>query len=392
MLSKFSVALLAVILASHAVSAQDRPAAPKPEPSMPNWISGKMAEQNTAGVFVIGPNGNLAVPSNGQNAGNDNTYVDAAQIIGADLAIEVRDPQEELLGATLASLSDALRSQLNVPAGQGLLVASMRSDGPSAQAGLKPYDVLLTLAEKPLTAAEDFSKLLKAAGEKAVSLKLLRAGKEVTLQVRPVYRVTLGPVPEEKKEYYLGISLGELDEPLRSQLGLSAGHKGVIISNVIKDSPAEKVGLQPHDIVLEYGGMPIDSPEKLAAQVQAGQEKSQAIRLLRAGKPMDISIQAAVRNVESLDKLRARSYIRVLALRRAELVEKAARSLAEEAKSDDEHLLKVLSAQRLLQREMEAASSKKIEELQLQVQSLQRTVEEFRMMLKSSKAPKTGNP
>ena len=41
-----------------------------------------------------------------------------------------RDPVAETLGATLAPLSDALRAQLKVPAGQGILVTSLRSDGP----------------------------------------------------------------------------------------------------------------------------------------------------------------------------------------------------------------------------------------------------------------------
>src|SRR5262245_51690346 len=50
------------------------------------------------------------------------------------LLFTIVDTGDEVLGASLASLNDALRSQLNVPAGQGILVASLRSDGPSAQA------------------------------------------------------------------------------------------------------------------------------------------------------------------------------------------------------------------------------------------------------------------
>src|SRR3954468_7632634 len=63
------------------------------------------------------------------------------------LVARVIDQADELLGATLQPISDALRAQLALPAGEGLLVASLRSDGPSAQAGLKQNDILLALAD-----------------------------------------------------------------------------------------------------------------------------------------------------------------------------------------------------------------------------------------------------
>lgn len=42
-----------------------------------------------------------------------------------------RDSADETLGATLQPVSESLRAQLNIPAGQGLLVASLKSDGPT---------------------------------------------------------------------------------------------------------------------------------------------------------------------------------------------------------------------------------------------------------------------
>src|SRR5439155_26214130 len=127
------------------------------------------------------------------------------------------------------------------PAGQGLLVASLRGDGPSALAGLKQNDILLTLADKPQAAADDLTRFLKAAGESAVPLKVLRAGKPVALQIRPIYRVTLGPATERKNEYYIGVSLEQLDAALRGQLALPA-NQGVLINDVVSGSPAEQAG------------------------------------------------------------------------------------------------------------------------------------------------------
>jgi C-terminal processing protease CtpA/Prc len=284
-----------------------------------------------------------------------------------ELAIEVRDPQQELLGATLAPLSDALRAQLNVAAGQGLVVASLRNDGPSAQAGLKLHDVLLTLADKFLASADDLSKQLKAAGESPVTLKLLRAGKPIEIQVRPIYRVTLGPVSEEKKKYFLGISLSGLDEDLRSQLGVPVG-QGVIITDVNKKSPAEAAGLKVHDVVLELGGKVIDTPEKLATLVQAGQDKPQAIKLLRAGNPLSINVTAETRIAENIAGVYAGDMrIRILNLADAEQEVAKERALTTRFK-----------------RESEVESLKKIDDLQRQVRSLREALDQF----KASQSPK----
>lgn len=207
-----------------------------------------------------------------------------------------RDSADETLGATLQPVSESLRAQLNIPAGQGLLVASLKSDGPSAQAGLKQYDVLLTLADKPLAAPHDLTKQLKTAGEKTVPLKILRAGKPITLQVRPVYQVTLGPVEEHKTEFYLGVSIAPLDDALRAQLALPS-KQGVIVSDVTKGSPAEKAGVKKHDIVLELGDKKIDSLETLATQVQTLRDKPVYVKVLH-GQTLALPIKAEMRKVD----------------------------------------------------------------------------------------------
>jgi serine protease Do len=214
------------------------------------------------------------------------------------LVANLVEPTDELLGATLHPVSDLLRSQLSIPAGQGLLVASLRANGPSAQAGLKQNDVLLSLADKPLATTDDLTKHLKAAGEAAVPLKLLRGGKQIAIQVRPNYRVTLGPAAEPKSEYFIGVSLEPVDDALRAQLELPAD-RGVVVSDVIADSPAEKAGIKKFDVVLELGGKLVATPEALAHQVQANRDTPTTVTVRRAGQLIRIPVTAAIRKVEA---------------------------------------------------------------------------------------------
>jgi serine protease Do len=57
---------------------------------------------------------------------------------------------------------------------------------------------------------------------------------------------------------FLGVSLQPVDKEIADAFNLDKA-EGVLISEVMKDSPAEKADLQQGDIILEYNGMPIKS-------------------------------------------------------------------------------------------------------------------------------------
>lgn len=87
----------------------------------------------------------------------------------------------------------------------------------------------------------------------------------------------------------LGVRMERVPEALADQLGLEAG-RGILITDVLPDTPADKAGFKPHDIVLEFAGKPVsDNPEAFARLVQetkAG-EKVTAV-VLRKGKRVEL--------------------------------------------------------------------------------------------------------
>jgi C-terminal processing protease CtpA/Prc len=208
------------------------------------------------------------------------------------------DTADDMLGANLQPVGDTLRTQLGIPAGEGLVVEGLRGEGASAQAGLQQNDILLSLADKPLGKTDDVIKHLKAAGDSPVPLKILRSGKPVTLRVRPIYRVTLGPVGEQKTEYYIGVTAVGTSDAIRAQLGLAEG-QGVVVSEVVNGSPAEKAGIKKYDIILGIDDKQINTPEKLAGIVQDAKERPIQLQILRAGKHLTFSVTAATKKVEA---------------------------------------------------------------------------------------------
>jgi len=83
---------------------------------------------------------------------------------------------------------------------------------------------------------------------------------------------------------WLGVSVEEVTEAMGSQLGLKPG-QGLLISYVSKRSPAETVGLQKNDVLVELDGQLLVDPTQLRKLVQMHPEGDHVrIGFYRAGK------------------------------------------------------------------------------------------------------------
>lgn len=210
------------------------------------------------------------------------------------LAWSLTRANDDGLGLTLDGLDPALRKQLNVAEGQGLVVSAITPGGPAERAGLLASDILLTLNDQPLAESDDLAKRLKEAGEKAVPLALLRGGKPLSISVRPRYRVTFGPAEPEKPQFYIGVRTTPVDGLMRSHLQLPEG-QGLVVSSVVEEGPARKSGLLEGDVVLEVSGTPLTDTEGLGKAVRESEGKPLSLKLVRGGQPTTLNVTPAPR-------------------------------------------------------------------------------------------------
>jgi hypothetical protein len=85
---------------------------------------------------------------------------------------------------------------------------------------------------------------------------------------------------------YLGVTINRLPESLRAQLPNTVPpQQGVLVEQVLDGSPAQKAGLQPFDILLQYDDQKLFSPEQLTRLV-GSDSSGQAVQLtiVRGGK------------------------------------------------------------------------------------------------------------
>ncbi len=224
-------------------------------------------------------------------------------VIGSDTGFGASDPDTIGLGATLGQADRAVRAQLGLPDDRGLVVWSLTPQGPAARAGLLEQDILLSLDGKLLNRPKDLVAGLKAAGDKAVPLALIRAGKPMTLQVKPEYRVSFIAVQPEKTEYSIGVAVKAIDATLRAHLPALAGVRGLVVDGVAPDSPGAKAGLKLSDILISIGDAPVTDFDSLATRIQATGGKTVPVKILREGKPMTIEVTPAPRKKAPLDAL-----------------------------------------------------------------------------------------
>jgi len=91
----------------------------------------------------------------------------------------------------------ALRAQLDLPEGQGLLIDRVMPNSPAEKAGLKRHDILLRANDKELRNKQDLVELVTVEGEKGgqIALEVLRRGHRETVYVTPEERPAEAMMP-----------------------------------------------------------------------------------------------------------------------------------------------------------------------------------------------------
>jgi serine protease Do len=108
--------------------------------------------------------------------------------------------------------------------------------------------------------------------------------KAVLVQLKEKGKVTRG---------WIGVSIQEITPELATSFGLEEP-VGALVSAVIPGDPAEKAGIEPGDIIVEFDGKPIENVNDLPRTVAATPPaKKVEIKVIREGKEKTLSIEVA---------------------------------------------------------------------------------------------------
>lgn len=108
---------------------------------------------------------------------------------------------------------------------------------------------------------------------------------------------------------WLGISMVELNPDLAKHIGLPPTTEGIVIAQVMSNSPAAKAGLRQGDVIQQVDGKPVQKPEVLQEAVRAKPLNSTIqLRILREGQPTQIGLisEALPENQDTFTPIRPR--------------------------------------------------------------------------------------
>ncbi len=91
---------------------------------------------------------------------------------------------------------------------------------------------------------------------------------------------------ERRSMGYLGVSVERLSHQEKKEMGISFG---VVVTDVVKNSPAEKAGIEEEDIIQFFDGKKIRTPQNLVDAVRDTEPKSEVkVTLLRDKEKMEL--------------------------------------------------------------------------------------------------------
>lgn len=101
-------------------------------------------------------------------------------------AVRALSGERYVIGVALTSIPEGLHARLGLEPHSGLVVSMVQPDMPAAKAGVKQYDLLLKIDDKPVGNPGDVVRLVNEAQGKEVMLTLLRDQEPFQVHVTPV--------------------------------------------------------------------------------------------------------------------------------------------------------------------------------------------------------------
>jgi serine protease Do len=167
------------------------------------------------------------------------------------------------LGIIIESLNDQNRTELFKGVDRGVVVRTIQADTPAAKSDLRPADVITDVDNVPVTTARELqNEILKKKIGAQVSLGVWRNGKKVTVTVTTaelpseagkLASIDEPPAPENDDALSnFGVRVQNVTPDLKQELGLKSD-SGVVVMDVLPNSPAAVADIQKGDVITEVG-------------------------------------------------------------------------------------------------------------------------------------------
>lgn len=197
-------------------------------------------------------------------------------------AQQVTATSKPWIGIYMQDVTPDLADAFDLSVSEGVVVNDVADRSPADKAGLKPKDVILTWNGKKVANSEELTELVGSSGiGDNVKLSVNRDGRNVDLGLQigerkePVYSFhgdnpgsgTMRKYLEAVKTVGIGVSMQTLSGKLGDYFGVPSG-EGALITDVLKDTPAEKAGLKVGDVIVQVDKEKVETPSDVSSIIR----------------------------------------------------------------------------------------------------------------------------
>jgi serine protease Do len=211
---------------------------------------------------VIGINSVILAPSGGNIGIGFAIPSTMAQKVISDLKSKGKVVRG-YLGINIQTLSEKEGQELDFPIG-GVLVAKVEKNSPAERAGIKKWDMIISINGRAVKKADELSTYIAELnpGDK-INLEVYRKNEKITLTV------IAGEAPEtetfkargdDDRTVDLGMILINNNPSTAGELGLKSD-QGIVVRRVERGSVAEQNGIRQNDVILEANRQEIRNVE-----------------------------------------------------------------------------------------------------------------------------------
>lgn len=225
----------------------------------------------------------------------------------------VQNAGASYLGVGILDITPERAKTLNLREVRGAEVTRVDENGPAAKAGIKQGDVILEYNGMPVEGEEQLVRMVhETPVGRTVKLVVWRNGATHDLTVTmgerqgnvvetpngaipiPGLGGGLPPIDIPRFEWswqsaMLGIE-GEALGQERQFADFFGVHDGVLVKQVMRNSPAEKAGLKAGDVITKVNGADVTSTRDITAQLRANRGRSVTLTVVRDKHEMPLTV------------------------------------------------------------------------------------------------------
>jgi serine protease Do len=200
------------------------------------------------------------------------------------------------MGADIQDIDAVMKIRFNLPDNRGVIVSHVARNSPALAAGLRTGDVIRRFEGRRVRDVKKLqSMILDGQPGQKVQLTLLRGGRPWTLEVILGQKSLstaqgvpfISPADVAIEGSWIGMDVVEVSAGDASDLGLPAGTRGILVSDV-ESPPATTVGFQTGDVIVAVNGHPTQDMK----QFETGTKKQSGavVDVIRGNRHRFISV------------------------------------------------------------------------------------------------------